>query len=115
MNLSLPVEKIGKIKNQGLMLCKASVLSLLDLKTLIGTLSSTIQAVFLARLQFFFLQQQQTVSLKQTHYYLTLEKLTAMAKNDLLCWVNNLELFNGWLVIQPQAEFLIQTDASKKD
>ena len=84
MNLSLPVEKIGKIKNQWLMLCKASEVSLLDLTKLIGRLSSTIQAVLPARLQFCFLQQHETVSLKQTQSYFTFVKLTPMAKNELL-------------------------------
>ena len=77
-------------------------------------ISSTIQAVLPARLQFCFLQQQQILSLKQSQSYLTLVKLTPMAKNELLWWVNNLELCNGRLVIQPQAQVLIQTDAFKK-
>ena len=92
MTLSLPAEKIGKIKDQCLRLYKASKVTLLDLTKLIGTLSSTIQAVLPARLQFRFLQQQQIVSLKQSQSYLTLVKLTPMAKNELLWWVNNLEL-----------------------
>ena len=58
-------------------------------------------------------QQQQILSLKQTQSYLTLVKLTPMAKSKLLWWVNNLELCNGGLVIQPQTQFVIQTDASK--
>ena len=37
-----------------------------------------------------------------------------MAKNELLWWVNNLELCNGRLVIQPQVQTLIQIDASEK-
>ena len=57
MTLSLPEEKIRKIKDQCLRLYKASEVSLLDLTKLIGTLSSTIQAVLPARLQFRFLQQ----------------------------------------------------------
>ena len=114
MTLPLPAEKIGKIKDQCLRLYKASKLALLDLAKLIGTLSSTIQAVLPARLQFRFLQQQQIVSLKQSQSYLTLVKLTPMAKKELLWWVNNLELSNGRLVIQPQIQVLIQTDASKK-
>ena len=67
---------------------------------------------FPARLQFRFLQQQQIISLKQSQSYLTLVKLTPMAKSELLWWANNLELCNGRLVIQPQAQVLIQTDAS---
>ena len=43
-----------------------------------------------------------------------LVKLTPMAKNELLWWVNNLRLCNGRLVIKPQAQVLIQRDTSKK-
>ena len=41
-------------------------------------------------------------------------KLTPLAKNELLWWVNNLRLCNGRLVIKPQAQVLIQRDTSKK-
>ena len=111
--LSLPGDKIGKIKDQYLRLYKASEVQLVDLTKLIGTLSSTIQAVLSAGLLFCFLQKQQIASLKQTQSYLTLVKLTYKAKNKLL-WVNNLELCNGWLVILPQAQVFIQIDASNK-
>ena len=47
------------------------------------SLFSTIQAVLPAHLQFRLLQQQQILSLKQTQSYLTLVKLTPMAKNEL--------------------------------
>ena len=67
-----------------------------------------------ARLQSRFLQEQQILCLKQTQSYLTMVKLTPMAKNEVLWWVNNPELYNGGLVIQPQTQFRIQTDASKK-
>ena len=86
---------IGKIKDQCSRLYKASEVTLLDLTKLIETLSPTIQAVLPDRLQFHFLQQLQIGSLKQTQTYLTLIKLTPMAKNKLLRWVNNPELCNG--------------------
>ena len=54
MTLSLPEEKIVKIKDQCLSLYKGSEVSLLDLTKLIGTLSSILQAVLPARLQFRF-------------------------------------------------------------
>ena len=66
MTFSLPEEKIGKINDQCLRLYKASEAKL------IGTLSSTIQAVFPAHLQF----------RKQTQTYLTLVSPTPMAKNE---------------------------------
>ena len=54
MTLSLPEEKIGDIINQCMSLYKASEVSLLDFTKLIGTLSSPIQALLPARLQFRF-------------------------------------------------------------
>ena len=54
MTLSLPEEKIVKIKDQCLSLYKGSEVSLLDLTKLIGALSSILQAVLPARLQFRF-------------------------------------------------------------
>ena len=81
--LSLPEKKIVKIKDQCLSLYKAAEVSLLSLTKLLGTLFSTIQAVLPAHLQFRLLQQQQILSLKQTQSYLTLVKLTPMAKNEL--------------------------------
>ena len=114
MTLSLSEEKIRRIKDHCLSLHKGSEVSPLDLTKLIGTLSSIIQAVLPARLQFRFLQQQQVLSLKQTQSYLTLVKLTPITKDELLWWVNNLELCNSRLVIQPEAQVLIQTDATKK-
>ena len=51
---------------------------------------------------------------KGSRSYLTLVKLTSMKKNKLLRWVNNLEICNGQLVIQPKAQVLIQADASNK-
>ena len=67
MTFPLPKENIVEIKNQCLSFYKASEVSLLDLTKLIGIFSSTIQAVLPGRLQFRFLQQQQILSLKQTH------------------------------------------------
>ena len=52
MALSLRKEKVVKIKDQCLSFYKASEISLLHLTNIIGTLSSTIQAVLPTRLQF---------------------------------------------------------------
>ena len=52
MALSLRKEKIVKIKDQCLSFYKASEISLLHLTNIIGTLSSTIQAVLPTGLQF---------------------------------------------------------------
>ena len=46
--------------------------------------------------------------------YLTLVNLISMVKDELLWWVNNPELCNDQLFMQPQVQVLIQTDASNK-
>ena len=114
MTLSLPEEKIRKIKDQCLRLYKASEVSLLDLTKLIGTLSSTIQAVLPARLQFCFLQQQHILSLKQTQSYLTMVKVDSHGKKQVVIVGQQSGTLHGRLVTQPQTQVLIQTDASKK-
>ena len=85
MILSLPRKRV-KIQDQYLSLYKASEVSLLDLTKLIETLSSTIQAVLPARLQFRFLQQEQILSLKQTQPHLTLEKPKKLPWQKTSCY-----------------------------
>ena len=40
--------------------------------------------------------------------------MNAMAKEELAWWIKNLELGNGWTIIQLPSQILMQTDASKK-
>ena len=58
MTLSLSQEKVQKIKTQCLKLYRAQEITLLELTSLLGTLTSAIQAILPARLQFRYLQQQ---------------------------------------------------------
>ena len=87
--------------------------SILEFTRLIGLLTSTIQAVLPARLNYRFLQMQQTSSLSENLSYLDKIVLSKNSKIELKR-VQNLELCNGWTLIQPPAEVLIQTDTSTK-
>ena len=115
MTLSLPNEKIVKIKDQCLSFYKASEVSLLDLKkTNRYTFFKLSRSAPGPSTVLLLTTTESSISKTNTQSYLTLVKLTPMAKNELLWWINNPELCNGRLVIQPQTQFLIQTDASKK-
>ena len=81
---------------------------------LIGLLMSTIQVASPARLNCRFLQMQQISSLTERLSYLDKIVLKENSKTQLKWWVQNLELYNGWVLVQPPAEALIQTDASSK-
>ena len=65
LSLSLPEEKVQKIMNQCQELYNSSTpIPILELTQLIGLLSSTVQTVLPAQLQFHYLQQQQIHSQK---------------------------------------------------
>ena len=68
MTLSITSGKDREDKGSLPRLCKATEVSLLALTKLIRTLSSTIQAVHPAHLQFHFLQQQQIVYVSLTSF-----------------------------------------------
>ena len=82
---------------------KTSEVSLLDLTRLIGTLSSTIQAVLHASIQF--LQQRQVVSLKQNAHQ-GKERVGMVGKqSETLQWP---------IGYTTQVQIRIQTDTSNK-
>ena len=82
---------------------KTSEVSLLDLTKLIGTLSSTIQAVLHASIQF--LQQRQVVSLKQNAHQ-GKERVGMVGKqSETLQWP---------IGYTTQVQIRIQTDTSNK-
>ena len=83
--------------------------NLVRTNTFLETLTSTVQAILQARLQFRYLQQQQIATLKRSVSY-----MTAMAKEELAWWIKKLELSNGRAIMQPLSQILMQTDTSKK-
>ena len=65
MTLSLPEKKVSKVQKQCQELLQKAQVSILELTKLIGLLSSTIQAVLPAQINFRYLQQQQIQALKE--------------------------------------------------
>ena len=114
LELSLNKTKIKKVVPECQNLLNNPQTSILELTRLIGLLTSTIQAVLPARLSCRFLQIQQISSLSESLFYLDKTVLNENSKIELKWWVQNLELCNGWPLIQPPAHILIQTDASTK-
>ena len=114
MKLSLPQEKVHKIKSQCLEVCRTQRITSLELTWLLETLTSAIQAILPARLQFWYLQQQQIAILRRSVSYKATLTLNAMAIEELPRWIKNLELSNGRAIIHPPSQMLMQTDASKK-
>ena len=66
MTLSLPEKKVSKVQKQCLELLQKSEVSILELTKLIGLLSSSVQAVLPAQINFRHLQQQQIQALKHS-------------------------------------------------
>ena len=93
---------------------RAQEIYLLELTRLLGTLTFTIQAIVPARLQFLYLRQQQIARLKRSASYIATVTLNAMTTEELAWCIKNLESSNGWAIIHPLSQILMQTDASKK-
>ena len=114
LEISLTEEKIQKVKTKCQNLLTEPAPSIAELTTAIGLLTSTIQAVLPARLQCWYLQLQQLSSLKESNSYQQKIDLNHQSKTGLLWWITNLDLYNDRSLIQPPAQVLIHTDASKK-
>ena len=100
LELSLNKTKIQKVVSECQNLLNNPQTSILELTRLIGLLTSTIQAVLPARLNCRFLQMQQISSLLENLSYLDKIVLNENSKIELKWWVQNLELCNGWALIQ---------------
>ena len=114
MTLSLTEEKMAKIKSQCQDLYHRPCTTILELTRLLGRLSSTIQAILPARIQFRHLQHQQILALKQSQSFLSKVVLGKDSLEELKWWIENIKLSNGRNLIQPTSQTLLQTDASLK-
>ena len=112
ITLSVSQEKVQKIKSQCLELYRAQEITLLEITSLLGTLTYTIQAILPTRFQFWYLQQQQIATLKRSVSYMAIERYGQ--RETCMVDKKNLELSNGRAIIQSSSLVLMQTDASKK-
>ena len=114
MTLSLTKQKLHKIMLWCSQTFNNPKVSILELTKLIGVMSSTVQAVLPARIQFRYLQQQQILSFQNNNNnYSQLIVLNNSSKEELLWRINNLKMSNGRCLVQPQPQVVMQTDASK--
>ena len=89
-------------------------MTLLELARLLGTLTPTIQAILPARLQFWYLQQQQIATLKRSVSNMVTVTLNAMAKEELAWWTKKFRIRQWSAIIQTPSQILMQADAFKK-
>ena len=82
--------------------------------SLIGSLCSTAQAVMPAFLPIRYLQQQQVEYTKKQFSYHSIVHLNQNSIQELIWWVNNLEILNGKSILSPINRTIIQADASQK-
>ena len=94
MTLDLTEEKVKKIIKQCLDLSSRPQIRVLDLTKMLGTLSSTIQAVLPAHLQIRYLQQQQIAALWRTESYSSLGVRTGgyWSREERVLHINVLEM-----------------------
>ena len=77
-------------------------------------LTSTVQTILPARLQFWYLRQQRLEKLKMSVFYMATVNLNAMTKEELAWWIKNLKIINVRAIIQSSSQILMQTNSSKK-
>jgi len=105
MMLSLPKEKVIRMKTQCVSLLEKEKVSLREVTQLVGRLSSAAIAILPAPLQYRGIQRQQILGLNLKGSY---ESLVTLDKEARL-----LELYNGRSLIPTTAQVIIQSDASK--
>ena len=106
LELSLNKTKIQKVVSECQNLLSNLQTSILELRKLIGLLTSIIQADVPARLHCCFLQMQQISSLTENIFYLDKIVLNENSKIELKWWVQNLEQCSERALICPPAEVL---------
>ena len=111
--LQLPTEKITKIQLQCQSVLQKEATSVHRLAQLIGTLTSTMQAIQPGPLYFRELQMLKTKRLLESQTYGAKVKLTPGCKEELRWWILHMKTWNGKAIITPGPDMIIQTDASK--
>lgn len=114
MTLSLPKQKIQKIKELSRQVIQSNHVSIRFLSELIGNLTASIQAIFPASLHYRHLQSEKNMVLRQGGGYNTIVTLSDQAIKEVNWWVNQVEVWNRKSLINPNPAVIIQSDASKK-
>ena len=112
MSLSLTEEKVKGILQECNIIFSMKEITVFQLTQLVGLLSSTIQAVLPAQIQFRYLQIQQVSALKGEKSYKKKIILNDQALGELQWWIENLTYFSGRYLIQAKPQMVIQTHTS---
>ncbi|XP_038053575.1 uncharacterized protein LOC119726028 [Patiria miniata] len=112
MTLSLNQEKIVKIISHCQEILEAQTVTVRQLSSLIGRLSSTILAVFQAQIFYRSLQEDKISALRRENSYESAVTLSQASLEELRTWVQCLHAWNGRHFLHPTPDLTLQTDAS---
>ena len=112
MTLSLPKDKVMKIKENCLDLASRQSVSVRDLAQLIGRLTATNQAVLPSPLHYRSLQLLKTKALHTGGSYDHHVQLDENSKQELIWWSSKLSVWNGKALVRPLPNIIVKSDAS---
>ena len=112
MRISLPKEKVARIRQECQWALQQKSISIRDLTRLIGRLTATMQAVLPAPLHYRNLQRIKNQALRQFQDFSTVVILDRNAREELTWWQNSLENWNGKAMLEPTPDMIAETDAS---
>ena len=110
--MSLPKDKIKKVRQNCQRLLANPVVTVRKLAKFLGLLSSSIQAVFPAPLHYRYLQHAKNTVLKRQKSYEALVSLDSEALQEVQWWRDNLVAWNGKALLHQSMDLTIETDAS---
>jgi hypothetical protein len=114
MQLLLPQTKIDDIKLKCKQMLSENQTTVHKLTKLIGTLTSTIQAIQPGPLHYRGMQMLRTTQLLRSQTYAAKISLNPQCKTELRWWLLHMETWNGRAIITSGPDMIIQTDASSK-
>ena len=95
LSLALPRDKIRNVRKECQALLNLPLVTVRQLAKLLGHLTSTIQAVFPGPLHFRHWQNEKNRALVHFQTYDSATPLSPQAREELVCWRDNLEAWNG--------------------
>ena len=116
MTLSLPMEKIDKIRKECRHTLNHQDVTGRQLAHIIGLMTSILPAVLPAPLHYRALQRLRVEALGRKKFpdYDKPVKLSLEAVEDLQWWINSLKDHNGRAIYPPEPSLVLESDASKK-
>ncbi|KAJ1148938.1 hypothetical protein NDU88_001762 [Pleurodeles waltl] len=110
--LSLPFQKITKIKKELRIVLRRDKISLRQLARVVGLLSSSIQAIFPGPLHYRALQRLKNHHLRRGMTYSERIALNSEARTEIQWWLDHMEAWNGRAIFGSSPDLVIESDAS---